>query len=175
MDVQQCKMFMTFKSQSDDIYALKLLSIILGETPVSRFFRVIREQQSLCYYCSCFYDEMKNLLVADCGIEKADSETIFREINAQIEDIGVGNISNEELESALNLLSSSLENVGDSTGSWINWYFQCICHESIYSPEDELKDYRLVTKARLVQAARSLKLDSVFTLTGKEASLNEKN
>ena len=173
MDIRQCKMVMTFKTDSDDIDALKVLSIILGETPVSRFFRIIREQQSLCYYCSSYSDNLKNVIVADCGIEYGNISRVRESILSQIEDIGSGNISDEELENAMMLLENSFESTGDSPGSLIGWYFDCVFDQSFRSPADAIKDYRLVNKARLVQMARSLKLDSVFTLSGKEDGCNE--
>ena len=71
------------------------------------------------------------------------------------------------------LLESSFESIGDTPNSWISWYFECVFDQSFRSPDDAMKDYRLVTKARLVQLARSLKLDSVFTLSSKEGAYNE--
>ena len=173
MDIQQCKMVMTFKSDSDDVDALRLMSIILGETPVSRFFRIIREKESLCYYCSSFSDNLKNIIAADCGIESENTQKVRESILAQIDDIGNGNISDEELESAIMLLKSSFESIGDTPNSWISWYFECVFDQAFRSPDDAMKDYRQVTKARLVQLARSLKLDSVFTLSSKEGAYNE--
>lgn len=51
-DVRQCKMVMTFKTESDNKYALKMLNTVWGETPVSKLFMNVREKtQSVLLLC----------------------------------------------------------------------------------------------------------------------------
>ena len=47
-DVRQCKMVLTFKSDSEDTMALKILNTLFGATPVSKLFMNVREKLSLC-------------------------------------------------------------------------------------------------------------------------------
>ena len=43
-DTAQCKLIITYKSDSDDVYALNMMSIILGETSFSTLFLNVREK-----------------------------------------------------------------------------------------------------------------------------------
>ena len=74
-DVQQCKMVLTFKSDSEDMYAMKMLSTIYGETPVSKLFMNVREKLSLCYYCACRTVGSKGAIMVDSGVERKKSRT----------------------------------------------------------------------------------------------------
>lgn len=168
LDVRQCKTVLTFKSDSDDVYALKMLSAILGETPVSKLFVNVREKLSLCYYCACRFTGSKNTLMIDSGVERENIERVEAEILRQIDEIRKGNISDTELESALLALENALIAVGDTPSSYSSWYFERFCDGSANTPQQQLLDYRAVTKARIVHAAESLKLDSRYIMLNKE-------
>ena len=168
MDVNQCKMVMTMKSDSDDIYAMRMLSVILGELPVSKLFLNVREKLSLCYYCASGYSATKGALIIDSGVQRSNIGKAREEILRQIQLVCDGEISDQELESALLSREDILASVGDTPASWSSWYFERLCEGGISAPEDVLLDYKAVTKARIVEAARSLKLDSVWLMLDKE-------
>ena len=167
-DVRQCKMVMTFKSDSDDAFAIKLLSAIFGETPVSKLFVNVREKLSLCYYCACRVISSKGALMVDSGVERENIEKAKEEILRQLDEIRNGNISDEELESAILALENGLEQIGDTASSYESWYFERFCEGNVVTPSERLNDYKNVTKARIVQAANSLKLDSIYLMLDKE-------
>lgn len=168
MDVNQCKMVMTMKSDSDDIYAMRMLSVILGELPVSKLFLNVREKLSLCYYCASGYSATKGALIIDSGVQRSNIDNAKEEILRQIQLVCDGEITDQELESALLSREDILASVGDTPASWSSWYFERLCEGGISAPEDVLLDYKAVTKARIVEAARSLKLDSVWLMLDKE-------
>jgi len=170
MDVRQCKMVMNFKSDSDDIVALGVLNLIYGATPVSKLFMNVREKMSLCYYCASRYSNIKNTICVDSGVEKSNIEKAKAEIIHQLEEIKNGNISDEEIQSALLALDNSLTSVGDTPSSYSKWYFDRFCSGKILTPEEYFNDYRNITKARIVQAAASMKLDSIYYMLNKEVS-----
>lgn len=169
-DVRQCKMVLTFKSDSDDMFAMKLLSTIYGETPVSKLFMNVREKMSLCYYCACRTVASKGALTVDSGVERENIEKAKTEIIRQLDEIRQGNITDEELESALLSLDNALTQVGDTPNSYSSWYFERFCDGNIVTPEQQFTEYKNVTKARIVQAANSLSLDSVYLMLDKEAA-----
>lgn len=166
-DVRQCKMVLTFKSDSDDSFAMKLLSAIFGETPVSKLFVNVREKLSLCYYCACRVISSKGALMVDSGVERENIDKAKDEIIRQLDEIKNGNISDEELQSALLALENGLEQVGDTASSYESWYFERFCDGEVVTPSERLNDYRNVTKERIIQAANSLKLDSVYLMLDK--------
>lgn len=167
-DVNQCKMVMTFKSDSEDSYALSLVSTILGETPVSKLFVNVREKLSLCYYCACRLVASKGALMVDSGVERDNIEKAETEIRAQLEDICRGNISDSEIESALLTCENSLSQVGDTPPSYEGYYFERFCAGNIISPAQRMEQYMAVTKERIIQAARSFKPDNVYLMLNKK-------
>ena len=167
-DVRQCKMVLTFKTDSEDMCAVKLLSSIFGETPVSKLFMNVREKLSLCYYCACRTVFAKGALMVDSGVERGNIEKAKAEILRQLDEIRNGNITGEEIESALLSLDNAHTQVGDTPTSYDSWYFERFCHGKILAPEEQMDDYRSVTKERIVEAAKSMTLDSVYLMLDKE-------
>ncbi len=166
-DVLQCKMVMNFKSDSDDIFALKMLSTIFGETPVSKLFMNVREKQSLCYYCACRYTSPKGTLMVDIGVERDNIEKSKAEILHQLDEIRSGNVTDEEIQSALLSLDNALTQVGDTQASYSGWYFERFCDGKIKTPQEQFEDYSNVTKERIIEAAKTLRLDSVYLMLDK--------
>lgn len=167
-DVNQCKMVMSFKTDCQDRYALRMVSTILGETPVSKLFVNVREKLSLCYYCACRLVSAKGTLMVDSGVERNNIEKARKEIQAQLDEICNGNITDGELQSALLSFDNGLSQVGDTPSSYESYYFERFCFGNIISPAEQLEQYKAVTKERIVQAAKSLKLDSVYLMLNKE-------
>lgn len=168
-DVNQCKMVMNFKTDCRDKYALKFVSTIFGETPVSKLFVNVREKLSLCYYCACRMVSSKGTLMVDSGVEKNNIEKARTEILAQLEEICRGNITDDEIQSAMLSFENSLSQVGDVPSSYETYYFEQFCSGNIITPAERLAEYKAVTKERIIEAAKSLKLDSVYLMLNKEA------
>ena len=167
-DVNQCKAVLTFKTDSDDKYALKMLSIIYGEMPFSKLFLNVREKLSLCYYCSSTSVSVKGSFFVDIGVERTNIEKAKAEILAQLEEIKNGNISDEELTSSIMALDNAVLQIGDTPSSYIGWYFDCFCDKDLITPDEHFKRFTEVTKERIIQAARSLSPDSIYLMLSKE-------
>lgn len=167
-NVNQCKMVMSYKSDCKDEYALRLVSTILGETPVSKLFVNVREKLSLCYYCACRLISSKGTLMIDSGVEKNNIGKAKDEIQAQLDEICRGNITDDELQSAFLTFGNSLSQIGDTPSSYEGYYFERFCSGNIISPAEHLEKYLSVTKERIVEAAKSLKPDSVYLMLSKE-------
>lgn len=168
LDVNQCKMVMAFKSDFEDAYALKLVSTLFGETPISKLFANVREKLSLCYYCASGYNEFKGTMIVDCGIEEANIEKTENEIMNQLKAMQEGDFTDEELENGLLSLENALRGVGDTTNSLVNWYFSHFIKNDIVDPQTEIKRYRSVTRQQIAEAAKSFELDTVYVMRGEE-------
>lgn len=66
-------------------------------------------------------------------------------------------------------IENALAAVGDTPSSYSLWYFERFCEGSIITPEQQLEAFKSVTKERIIEAAKSLKLDSVYLMLNKEA------
>ncbi|WP_303823962.1 EF-P 5-aminopentanol modification-associated protein YfmF [Ruminococcus flavefaciens] len=167
-DVNQCKAVFNFKTDSDDRYALKMLSIIYGELPFSKLFLNVREKLSLCYYCTSRSISVKGAFFVDCGVERKNIEKAKDEILAQLEEIKKGNISDTEIQGTLLALDNAVSQVGDSPSSYVHWYADCFFENDYYTPEEHFRRFCDVTKERIIAAANSLKLDSIYLMLNKE-------
>lgn len=167
-DVRQCKMVMTFKTDSDNRYALKMLDNIWGETPVSKLFMNVREKLSLCYYCASRISSYKYAVSVDVGVERANIEKAKAEILHQLDEIRNGNITDDELSNARLSMDNAFTSVGDTPSSYSGWYFDCLCNGEVMTPQEKFRKYAEVTKEDIISSAKSLRLDSVYIMYDKE-------
>ena len=168
LTVNQSKLVLGFKSHSDDDAALVLLQKIFGSTTSSKLFRNVREKMSLCYYCSAARNDLKGIMLVNSGVENENIEKTKEAVIDQLEEIKNGNFTNEDINFAEMAIKNDFKSVADSAGNVSNWYFDCIRKNDIVTPEEKLGRYLGVSKERIIAAAKSMVLDSVYVLTGNE-------
>jgi len=168
MDVNQAKLVLCFKTKSENIDALKLLSVIYGETPFSKLFANVREKLSLCYYCKSNYVNSKNSMFIDCGVEFDNVEKAKSEILCQLDEMRKGNFTDEEAEHSMLSIVNSLAGVGDTPSSYIGWYFGRYCEGDSLTPDEVLQRFMTVRREDIMEAAESLVLDTVYLMTNEE-------
>ena len=168
LTVNQSKLVLGFKSHSDDDAALVLLQKIFGGTTSSKLFRNVRENMSLCYYCSAARNDLKGIMLVNSGVENENIEKTKEAVIDQLEEIKNGNFTNEDINFAEMAIKNDFKSVADSAGNVSNWYFDCIRKNDIVTPEEKLGRYLGVSKERIIAAAKSMVLDSVYVLTGNE-------
>ena len=169
LSVNQSKMVLGFKSHSDDMAAIVMLQKIYGGTTTSKLFMNVREKMSLCYYCAASYNDVKGLMLVDCGVENDNIEKARAEIIRQLEEIKNGNITDEELCHARMAVQNSYNSIGDSAKGVAGWYIDHIIKENIDTPSEALNRYLEADRDRIIEAAKSMVLDTVYVLT----SLND--
>ena len=79
-----------------------------------------------------------------------------------------GNFTDEDIERALLATENGLNQVGDTASSWSGWYFERFCEGRNIRPAEMMADFRSVTRERIIEAAKSMKLDTVYTMLDKE-------
>jgi len=168
LTVNQSKLVLGFKSHSDDDAALVLLQKIFGGTTSSKLFRNVREKMSLCYYCSAARNDLKGIMLVNSGVENENIEKTKEAVIDQLEEIKNGNFTNEDINFAEMAIKNDFKSVADSAGNVSKWYFDCIRKNDIVTPEEKLGRYLGVSKERIIAAAKSMVLDSVYVLTGNE-------
>ncbi len=168
LTVNQSKLVLGFKSHLDDDAALVLLQKIFGGTTSSKLFQNVREKMSLCYYCSAARNDLKGIMLVNSGVENENIEKTKEAVIDQLEEIKNGNFTDEDINFAEMAIKNDLKSVADSAGNVSNWYFDCIRKNDIVTPEEKLERYLGVSKERIIAAAKSMVLDSVYVLTGNE-------
>ena len=168
MDVTQGKLAMGYRCSSDDYPAMVLANLIFGGTSNSKLFLNVRERLSLCYYASSSYARSKSILTVSSGVETADFERAEAEIGRQLQAVQQGDWEDWEQEGALQAIRASLLSLSDSQGALENFYLGQIAAGVEETPEELAAALEQVTKERIVAAAQTVKLDTVYFLRGKE-------
>ena len=170
MDVTQAKLAMGYRAASEDTPALLLANLIFGGYSNSKLFLNVREKLSLCYYASSGYHRSKGIITVSSGIEAQNYEVARREIAAQLEAVQNGDFEPWELEGARSCMLSSLRSREDSAGRLEECYLGQAATGLWEDTDALLAQLEAVTPERVAEAARSIRLDTVYFLTGKEGA-----
>ena len=170
LDVTQGKLGMGFSCGSSDTAALLMGNTLFGGSSNSKLFLNVREKLSLCYYASSLYHRQKGLITVSSGIEFDNYQKAYDEILAQLAAVQNGDLEDWELEGARSTLLNAYASMGDSQGKLENFYLgQAVTGQS-ETPEDLAAQVRQVTPERIFKAMKTVKLDTVYFLRGKEAA-----
>ena len=99
------------------------------------------------------------------GIEPKDYDRTLEEILHQLRQVQQGQWEPWELEGAKSTALNSLRSVADSQGALENFYMSRAAVGQQETPEELMQSLEAVTPA-----AQSIKLDTVYFLTGKETA-----
>lgn len=153
-------------TKPEDRLTAKLMAVIFGGTPSSKLFLNVREKQSLCYYCSAAHDTPKNVIFVQSGVETANLERAEEAVLNELSAMQRGEISDEEILHAKLAMVNSYNAVGDSAASIETWYLSGMLQNDVRSPEEYAERLMTITKDEIVEAANTVKLDTVFKLKG---------
>ncbi|MCL1832505.1 MAG: insulinase family protein, partial [Oscillospiraceae bacterium] len=173
MDVNQSKMVLGLKCDSSDREALAFMTKIYGGSATSKLFENVREKMSLCYYCWARFYDSKKLIMAECGVEKDNIDKAKAEILAQLDCMRKDDFTDTEVNHALLSLENDHKLINDSLSGIKTWYLSHIYNCDIITPEQAVARYAEVGKSRerIVNAAKSVKLDTVYVLTTSESEV----
>lgn len=170
MEVNQGKLCMGFVTpihiRSREFVAMQLLNTVFGGGMTSKLFMHIRETLSLCYAIGSGYHGSKGILTVSAGIDSNLSDTVKKEIMAQLEACRAGEISQQELEAARQALRSGLLATYDSPGAIENYFASAALSGLTLTPEEYLREVEQTGVEQLVAAARKLQLHTTFFLQG---------
>ncbi len=168
MDVTQGKLGMGFTCGSDDMPALLMGNTLFGGSSNSKLFMNVREKLSLCYYASSAYHRQKGIITVSSGVEFRDRPRAQEEILAQLEALQQGKIEDWEMEGARSCLLNAYASMGDSQGKIENFYLSQAATGQEETPQQLSEQVSQVTLERIVRAMETVRLDTVYFLTGKE-------
>lgn len=170
LDVTQGKLGMGFSSGSADYAALLLGNTLFGGSSNSKLFLNVREKLSLCYFASSSYHRSKGLITVSSGIEFENYQKVYDEILEQLAAVQAGRLEPWELEGARSTLLSAYASMGDSQTRLENFYLGQIATGQEESPEELARAIRETTPERIFAAMKTVSLDTVYFLQGKEAA-----
>ena len=173
MDVAQSKLVLGFRTgcaePEKEVSAYRLLSALYGGSPNSKLFLNVREKMSLCYYCGSGYNSLKGILAVQSGVEQKNMKKARGEIVRQLEEIQMGNFTEEELDTAKRSMCNGYRSISDSLEAVEGWYLTRIfSSDSARTPEQETRIIQAVTREEVTAAAQNIVLDTAYQLTGNE-------
>lgn len=173
MDVSQGKLTMGFRtgggsSDLDTVARFMLFNAIFGGSTNSKLFLNVREKLSLCYFASSSLALSKGVLLVYSGVEFANFQKAEDEIMAQLTACQTGDITPEELEAARRSVVGSLRASLDAQGRLEEYWVNRFVTGTAYTPEELAEAVEKVTLDQVVETACQVKLDSIYTLRGKE-------
>ena len=169
MDVTQGKLGMGFTCGSSDAPALLMGNTLFGGSSNSKLFLNVREKLSLCYFASSIYHRQKSIITVSSGIEFSNYQKAYDEIMRQLEAVQNGELEDWELEGARSVLLNAYASMGDSQGKLENFYLGQAATGQEETPEILARQVREVTPERIFDAMKTVTLDTVYFLKGKEA------
>lgn len=164
LDVTQSKLVMVFKAEQINKEALRMLSAVYGGTPYSMLFMNVREKLSLCYYCASRPMLAKDAMIVDSGVELANAERARDAILEQLDIIRSGEFDESLLDNAKQAMVNSLRSIGDSPSSCMMELYERFYTNDDADVETRIQRYLALTKKDLVQAAKRMRLDTVYVM-----------
>ncbi len=171
MDVTQGKLSMGFRCLSDDVPAMILANLLFGGSSNSKLFLNVREKLSLCYYASSSFHRVKGIMTVSSGIETGNYQKAYDEILRQLTAVQEGDWEDWEVPGALSTMLNSLRSLSDTQSGLENFYLGQAATGQMETPDDLAELLQQVTKERILAAANTVRLDTVYFLKGKENNL----
>ena len=172
MDVSQCKLVLGLRTgvaePDEQVMAMRLFAALYGGTPHSKLFLNVREKMSLCYYCSARYDRNKGILLVQSGVEKQNIDKARQEILNQLKLLQNGAFTKEELDATKLSVENSFRTTADYLGGLENFYLTQMFDRTILTPEELAKAVGKVTREQVIDAAKRVTLDTIYTLRSSE-------
>lgn len=166
MNVNQGKLAMCFKTSTNilngDYFALAIMNSILGGGTHSKLFNIVREKNSLAYYCYSFIEKFKGLMTITAGIDSSNYEKAKNLIIDIIENIKKGDITSKELEYAKRKTVNDIKAVSDSEYSNIDYIGALRTYGILYSIDEIINGMEKVTLDRVIEVSHKLKLGSIY-------------
>lgn len=169
IDCTSSVIFVGFKcfdlTKYERCYVLPVFSRILGGGATSRCFDIIREKESLAYYCYSKYDKADSILSVYAGIDKNNFDKVYKLILSIFNDMK--DIKEDEIKIAKKDITSSLMENYDyiKAISSLNYFKD-------FNEEEDLKTriklFNNVSIYELKQVLKKIKADCIYFVEGNE-------
>lgn len=175
-DITQSKLNMGYRIycdfQSPQHYAFTVFNALFGGFSQSRLFKVVREENSLCYYVSSSYDAFNGIMIVNAGIEADDYQKTMSLIQEQLSELQQGNIQDEEIQIAKIMLQNAFKKTEDEASSIIALTYNRDITKKQETNDEYIQKILNVKKEDIVNVAKQIQLDTIFFLTGKDIHEN---
>lgn len=153
-----------------------LYNAILGGGANSKLFQNVREKESLAYTAGSNYTKQKAAIFVRCGIEMENYEKAVAIIMQQLEDMQCGVFSEEDVESAKELMKANIRGIPEEQDAELTYAYGQEMAGKETTLDEYAKKIEAVTKKQIVALAKRVRIDTVYFLrSGKEGEVYENN
>ena len=167
MDVTQGKLVIGLDillNKENLSYITMVYNTILGVGANSKLFQNVREKASLAYTCGSNYIKRKQIIVVRAGIEIENYNKALEIINTQLEDMKNGKFTDEDIQSAKNLIFATINNIEEEQDTEISYYFGQELAKKDVTIEEYKNKIEQVTKEQIQEVANSIKTNTIYFL-----------
>ncbi|MFY7817145.1 MAG: M16 family metallopeptidase [Akkermansiaceae bacterium] len=140
-------------------HALRLLSILLGESTSSRLFQKLREEKGLCYHVSsdlALFEETGSLEIS-LGLDPDSRNEAMEIIEREIHDLAHHGPTSAELDRAKKIAITSHKIALESTSAQMAWAAESLMFEGqIITPEESRARIMPVTQDQIRTIAQQI-------------------
>lgn len=151
-----------------DIASLYTFNAVFGGSVTSKLFMNVREKLSLCYYASSLVDTHKGLMIVSSGVDFDKFDAAKAEIEAQLDAVRRGEVTQEELNAAKSSVASDLRATMDSQYGLEGFYLANTIDGLDFDPTELAAAVECVELDSVVEIANSVVPDAVYYLRGCE-------
>ena len=150
-------------------FALIVLNGLLGAFSHSKLFTVIREKEGLAYTISSHFDIFSHFMRIYAGIDRKNRTRTMTLMSRQVSDLKRGKFTSEELRLTKEMIINAAKLSQDRPGTLIERaYLHSILGKQFLSIDNWIQAIQLVTKEEIMAVAKSLKLQAVYFMEGRE-------
>lgn len=154
----------------------KLTSLILGGSMSSRMFVNIREKKGLAYYIKTAYEQYSDTgyLTTQAGVPRDKVAEAIALIKREYKNLIKEKVSEKEIRRVKDMAISRLKMRLESSDDLANWYGrQVLSRQELISPENYIKEFKKISSADVLQAAKNLFQQKMYlaligNISGKE-------
>ncbi len=170
--VQQGKLVIGFRAgmtyDMDNFAAIKVMTAIFGSGTFSKLFMNVREKLSLCYYCSARLINSKGIIAVQSGVETENIEKALEAIRHELDEVRIGNFTDEDIKAAKLSLKDTYSSVSDSVMTIDSWFTSQCMSGQFMTPDDYTAMIENVSREEIIVAANMITEDTVFILESEK-------
>ena len=141
-----------------------MYNAILGTGANSKLFQNVREKASLAYSAGSKYFRRKNMIMIKTGIEISNYEKTLAIIEEQLENIKKGEITEQELESARQLITSTSKLIPESGENLVTYYYDKEMNDEVPDLDKFINDIQKVKIEDIIDVAKDVSVDTIYFL-----------
>lgn len=145
-------------------YKVSVYNAILGGSATSKLFQEVREKASLAYSASSNFVRHKGNIMISCGIEIKNYEKALEIIRKQLEDMKIGNFTDENLENSKKGIVSAIKGIEEEQDTEITYYFGQELSGNKVETDEYMNEIENVTREDILSVANSVNINTIYFL-----------